>query len=623
MARGPPKLNVLVEPRFDENGHAISLHISLTFDCRGLRRDSTLLTSPASLLEMGDGIQLHASDESGELLIILDDLKESRQSLQKQWLTTRETFGSVKVHYEVRPSQEDEFKYGRPVIGLHKEPGGLLGSGFAILPILPAGNAYTNTVEWKLTGAPNGTRAVWTYGEGPEPVARVGPVSVLRNSVFMVGQIQSNPRVAVESSTANVEEGHEGSTSDTYGYYWFGLLPPKIAIMKNIHYACFTNAQKMFGPDDDSVQDFKHAFFVNVPEADRVCIVDPLPYRSFIRNTRTTKAFGGTSFAHSHIFDYDDQIDKVNDFDVVRQVAYEMAQIWFGLPALEGYDWFFEGIMNCLSIYIPVRHLELRNDYYISRFCGKPRFALFADINTIRGYQCYLPLLTAWCTDSTVNMLCTRYYTSPLIKVPFKDVLKMTSTDALAREHMSARAWAFVFGVDMRARILAKHELKTAYPVERIAMLALANHKARDDAHTIKYWMKLLTPVMGKELKQRYVDFCDGVPIVLPEGLIGFNSQLRSFKDNVLDFGMNRESFSAGVVKGLQVGSRAWVAKLENGDKILWSSHEWRCVDSSDEKYAYMVLDIERDGKLRKIKYLPRSFDEVDSWELRMAKVME
>ncbi|CZS95430.1 uncharacterized protein RCO7_05728 [Rhynchosporium graminicola] len=567
MARGPPKLNVLVEPRFDENGHAISLHISLTFDCRGLGRDSTLLTSPASLLEMGDGIQLHASDESGELLIILDDLKESRQSLQKQWLTTRETFGSVKVHYEVRPSQEDEFKYGRPVIGLHKEPGGLLGSGFAILPILPAGNAYTNTVEWKLTGAPNGTRAVWTYGEGSEPVARVGPVSVLRNSVFMVGQIQSNPRVAVENSTANVEEGHEGSTSDTYGYYWFGLLPPKIEIMKNIHYACFTNAQKMFGPDDDSVQDFKHAFFVNVPEADRVCIVDPLPYRSFIRNTRTTKAFGGTSFAHSHIFDYDDQIDKVNDFDVVRQVAYEMAQIWFGLPPLEGYDWFYE--------------------------------------------------------DSTVNMLCTRYYTSPLIKVPFKDVLKMASTDALAREHMSARAWAFVFGVDMKARILAKHELKTAYPVERIAMLALANHKARDDANTIKYWMRLLTPVMGKELKQRYVDFRDGIPIVLPEGLIGFNSQLRSFKDNVLDFGMDRESFSAGVVKGLQVGSRAWVAKLENGDKILWSSHEWRCVDSSDEKYAYMVLEIERDGKQRKIKYLPRSFDEVDSWELRMAKGME
>jgi len=70
---------------------------------------------------------------------------------------------------------------------------GLLGSGLSFVHIPQGNKTCRNIVEWDLSNALEGTRAVWTFGEGPEPVVKVGPASILNDSVYMVGQIQSNP----------------------------------------------------------------------------------------------------------------------------------------------------------------------------------------------------------------------------------------------------------------------------------------------------------------------------------------------------------------------------------------------------------------------------------------------
>jgi hypothetical protein len=184
-------------------------------------------------------------------------------------------------------------------------------------------------VEWDLSNAPEGTRAVWTFGEGPEPVVKVGPASILNDSVYMVGKIQSNPTPLPRS------------ISD-HGYYWFGDLLPNINVIKDIHRQFFLNVSEFF---DDPPSESK-------------------PYRSFVRNNGKARRMGGTSFKRSHIFDYDDQIPQATDYDLVRHLSHEMVHNWLGPSVTENkIDWLFEGINNALSVYFPFR-FKFRTPHY-------------------------------------------------------------------------------------------------------------------------------------------------------------------------------------------------------------------------------------------------------------------
>lgn len=324
--------------------------VSITIESPALLRDEVLVTFPSTFSCVCTEHEVDVSDEQGALLLVFEDLGRSSE---RSWLPARQTVGYVRMTYKVTPSAKEQFKTDGPVLGLHSEPGGLLGSDFAVIPIFPL-EEYRTIVQWDLKRAPIGTRAVWTYGEGPCAIERVGPASILRDSVYMVGQIQSNP-----PSTSS------GVRSATYGYYWFGNLPPNIEVIKDIHQYFFNNVQKFFETDVNETGDIDHLFFANVPKGVKKCLVEPSPHRSFVRNTNHYKSFGGTSFGHSHILNYDDQIGKVKDYDLVRRMAHEMSHIWLGPSVMESVDWLYEGIKNCLSIYMPFRlHGPRSGDYF-------------------------------------------------------------------------------------------------------------------------------------------------------------------------------------------------------------------------------------------------------------------
>jgi len=88
---------------------------------------------------------------------------------------------------------------------------------------------------------------------------------------------------------------------------------------------------------------------------------------------------------------------------------------------------------------------------------------------------------------------------------------------------------------------------------------------------------------------------------------------LKQIDMEVLDFGMDRESFEVGVVKGLKTGSRAEQAGLKEGDVIVKSSYVWRCVDHFKET---MKVVVEREGLEIEIEYWPRSFELAKSWQM-------
>ena len=287
----------------------------------------------------------------------------------------------------------------------------------------------------------------------------------------------------------------------------------------------------------------------------------------------------GTSFFRSHIFDYDDQIAEAEDYDLVRRLAYEMAHNWLGPPATEGTDWLYEGIKNCLSIYFPFRN-RFRPAHYF---------------------------------QATISMLCTRYYTNPLINLSQEQLLKLVPTNEYAKELLIARAWAFVISMDIRTRWLMAGKIMR--PAEDLTIKPFSKRKAAGQAHGIEEWIELLEPLLGAETRERYEDMLSGEVILMDVRLFsGAGTHiLRQIDMEILDFGIDRESFELGVVKGLKAGSRAEQAGLQEGEMIVKSSYLWRCVDHFKET---MKVVVKRDGVEIEIEYWPRSFEIAKSWQM-------
>lgn len=537
-----PKFTALIKPQFDEAHQAIGLDIILSIESLELA-DGSIVVSFLSIVKptvSKDGLKF--IDKKGELPT---SCKALNNGTGLSWTVGRQTFGDVKLEYSILASSD------KTSLGLYSDQGGLLGSGLTFVPTPPAGKTYRNIVEWDLSKAPEGTRAVWTFGEGPAAVERVGPASTLSDSVYMVGPIHSNPPAPIP-----------GSPSDYYGYYWFGSLPPNVEIIKDMH----------------------HSFFLKICDFFEETFSASNPYRSFVRNTGSRKSFIGTSFTRSHIFDYDDQIAEAEDYDLVRRAAYEMAHNWLGPPFADGTDWLYEGIKNCLSVYFPFRN-KFRTGHYF---------------------------------QATINVLCTRYYTNPLINVPQYKLLKLVPTNEYAKEMLLARAWAFVVSMDIRTRWLAAGKIMR--PVEDLAIKPFSKRQANGEAHGIEEWIELIEPLLGDETRQRYEDMLSGKVILIDIRLFSSEGShvLKQVDMEFLDFGMDREGFAEGVVKGLKEGSRAQQAGLKEGDRIVKSSYLWRCVDHFEEK---MKVVVEREGVETEFKYWPRSFEKAKSWQ--MVKVDE
>jgi predicted metalloprotease with PDZ domain len=382
-------------------------------------------------------------------------------------------------------------------------------------------------------------------------VEHVGPVSHVVDSVYMVGKIKSNPPL----ETPWILPAH-------YGYYWFGDLPTNIRAIRDIHYDFYTKVSEFFNDSG----------------------VDPT-YRSFVRSNSKNmdfmrKSFGGTPFTQSQIFDYDDQITSIGDYDLVRLMSHELVRNFLGPKDPDDIDWLFEGISNVLSIYLPFRNGFRTSDYF----------------------------------SSTLSMLCMKYYTSPLIRVPLPELIEHAPVNEYAKEFLAAKAWAFVIACDFRARDISKSTLKLQRPIEDLAIKVLAQKRAKDEPYGIDQWIDLLWPLMGDDVLLKYEAMHQGTITLLPTELFGAKThKLIYCEQEKLDFGMDRESFDLGIVTNLKPRSRADQAGLIEGDVIVWSTHLQRCVDHFEEEMDVVVM---RNGKEHRIRYWPRMLSKADSWKM-------
>jgi hypothetical protein len=360
-----PVFKILITPRLALRNIVESLGIVLTIESHPLEADSILVSfhPQSNRVCLKDGVSVF--DDQGEVPIVHQN---KDKGLGFNLAVGRKTVGDIKLHYDAIPAEPDP---QHPAFDIRSDQGGVLGSGFSFIPAPSTGTVYRNVVEWNLSEAPAEIRAVWTFGEGPAPVEKTGPGSILLDSVYIIGPIHSS-----------------SSTVDYYGYYWFGTLPPNIEVIKDEHHAFLMKASE---------------FFEDPPSASN-------PYRTFVRCNGSSRSFGGSGFIRSQIFDYDDQIAQAEDYDLIRRVAYEMLNNWLG-PSItdDGIDWLYEGIKNCLSIFFPFR-FKFRTGHYF---------------------------------QSTISMLCMKYYTNPLLHLNQEELLKLVPTKRICQRNDCCTSMGF------------------------------------------------------------------------------------------------------------------------------------------------------------------------------------
>jgi hypothetical protein len=244
-----------------------------------------------------------AFDDAGSLPIYFTNNKPLNSSDQ-EWRVTSNTSGNVVLQFMVFPRNVDITTPIGPRVDMRRDQGGLIAVGRWFLPRPAANRVRLNVVEWDLSDAPQETRAVWTYGEGPEPVTKEEKPMTVANSVFMVGPIQNFPKA---------------TCSPGLNTYWFGRLPGNIHALNQYNMSLFPKLAGFFQSKSAS-------------------------YCVFIR--RVIRGYGGSACLESYVFEYDEKICKETEEELISLFTHEMIQS-FSLMDVEddGYDngWYIEG----------------------------------------------------------------------------------------------------------------------------------------------------------------------------------------------------------------------------------------------------------------------------------------
>lgn len=165
-----PVFKISIPPNF-EGIKVISLNV-----CLGIQEPKTAVKGALESLSLSDELattqqynasEIEASDASGILALSYADDESDRHYNIK-----RATTGGIVLGFTAK-LQLQPGKYEFLHMGAENDAKALFGPGLGFIPT-PTGKNYTLNLNWDLSKAPNGTRAVWSFSEGPW-VATTGP----------------------------------------------------------------------------------------------------------------------------------------------------------------------------------------------------------------------------------------------------------------------------------------------------------------------------------------------------------------------------------------------------------------------------------------------------------------
>ena len=302
-----PTVSLRIKPHFDSSNDASRLSVTYTLPQIAVQGTHPILYYKTRASNIPcyayDETNLHASDDEGSLSISMVSLGNNEQ----EWKPSRAIKGDLTLQMEVYPRKVDITTPMGRRMDLRKDQGGLQGAGQYFLPCLAYEASYSNEVTWDLSLAPAGTRAVWSYGEGPERVTKIGPSTTLLNTVYMVGPVQSHP-----------PHPQSGTQPGFCGSYWFGSLPQNLGRYKNFNSELFSLMSKLFGHEEGT-------------------------YRVFIRFA--IRGWGGGGFDDSYVLEYCPESTTETDNEIIGLFSHEMVHSFMRMNTPEGVEeeWYTEG----------------------------------------------------------------------------------------------------------------------------------------------------------------------------------------------------------------------------------------------------------------------------------------
>ncbi|KAF7526229.1 hypothetical protein G7054_g10826 [Neopestalotiopsis clavispora] len=549
-----PSYDVVISPQYDGD-NITSLCVSLGFSPTSCDTQPVL----TSIIEVANtpGLSILpgsilAWDDLGNFTI-LETRNYAGGMVLGMWNSNRRLEGRVIVSYVAMPHYVDEQSRNGPSLDFRLESGGVFTSGMALLMVPPDQHlSYEVTVKWDTTAAPQGFRAVWTYGESRNLIKRHLTATELQWTFFAAGPLSSY-----------VDEEQDRGLG-RFNVYWIDEPPFPVWQMSEELGQLFDKMSAFFMDKDDV-------------------------YRIFLRHNPFPGTNTGTALQRSFAFGYDDtEFSSPSPFiDRLLVLAHEMVHNWviFDIEAdLRGENWFPEGLAEFYSIELAYRYGMISRADYVNQI-NKRVVAYYTSpfvatsLDEANKYT--------WKSTSAQRLPYRRGHVFGIL------------LDSLIRERTQSAASlddAVLYIISRKSKGLS------AGPDDfrqKVGQLIGDNTYADELFFKLTSGSDLLTPSK------------DSLALMHPELPVS----LRRRDCEKFDLGFDESAAQNNhVIQDLKPESRAAKAGLREGDRIKQSLTVSASEMDIDKSIEALVQHTGSDD-WQVIKIWPRSFDEVESWQ--------
>lgn len=578
-----PSMHLLMKPIFNEpqesNSRPEPIAINITMTLRVARDrfgiDKPLLSLPLMIaktpsarydddnpllvsLNNGDFQRLEYRDEDpvkGPRLWYLDQ-NELEGKLAAEEVTV------VAVRFTAPYRRTDEKTLPGPRVDLRRDVtgGGLVGQGEGFIPVPPPPKQKSGdkelwqmTVEWDLADAPPSTHGAWSLGDGHVASATGTMEFTVTHAIFAVGYLQRLPEWDTDAAARTVEE-----SGNTFAMYWLDPSPYDMVNLAKSTRAIYARIAAYFDNSTD-------------------------PFRVFFRQIEANS--GGTGASFSFMVEYSllsvDQTDEHALADLIaHETVHEFALLDEAPPGERRPEWqedeaawYVEGVAS-----------------YVGALAG---------LND--------PAQREWMVKS-MNNYAQSYYTSPVVDMPYGDVLSdyWGSVDITRVSYYRG----LMYLAELDGMIWYKSQGKKSMDDVIVDLYKLRREGKPCDLKTLK---QKLVSLIGQESLNRSYDAMFKGDLIIPSAdcLERYDLKLVKMEWHKFELGFDTQSMREFKVRGLVPGSAAEKAGVKEGDIILKGFMVWIVEDELDVPMRIIVL---RNGKEVKFEWWPRSDEVVEAY---------